>query len=487
MLPYPKSDVPPATLPARIIGIGNAGVQLCDRLAMALPGSIEMVAMNSDAQSLTSSVSTRKSLLGQRATRGLGAGGDPEVGFEAARESIEEIRFAVEGASTVILLTGLGGGTGSGATPVIAEAAREAGAFVLALVTTPFSFEGRRRASQATEAETALLQHAHAVIRFENDRMADLSSPRAGIEETFEASDYLLSACVAAFLEMLSGRGPMPVTLGNLMTVLRGGSASALFGRGESQSDNRAFEAVERALKSPLLDRGRMLDDAHSVIVHIGGPPSLSFSETSAIMHEVAKHVPDDAHLFLSVSTVEASSAPLTVTILGNHVENVSPARPPAPIAKPSPRPFISPSPTPTESPRPAPAAKPAPRPAQHPASEPPAPHRRPVSEDDLLRPKPPGRLFADDDDPAPAAASTLTSAPVPAPSAPSSDLSSLLPPAQPPKASAPPKKSPSNKAKQETLQFEPAARGRFEKSEPTIVEGEDLDVPTFLRARQKS
>ncbi len=448
MLPYPKNEIPRASLPARIIGIGNAGVQLADRLVMNSPGLAEVVAMNSDAQSLTSTVAPRKSNLGPRATRGLGAGGDPEVGFEAAQESLEEIRFAVEASSTVILLVGLGGGTGSGAAPVVAEAAKEAGAFVLALVTTPFSFEGRRRAAQAAEAEAALQRHAHAVIRFENDRMADLSSPREGISETFEAADRLLSECVASFLEMLNGDGPMPVTIGNLLSVLREGSPSALFGRGEGQGDNRAHEAVERALKSPLLDRGRMLDDAHAVIVHVGGPPTLSFSETAAIMRETSKHVPDDAHLFLSVSVTKTASSPVTVTVFGNH-EGGPPSTPQTRVARPTPEPKAAPEFTPAKV-------------AKKEVQQSPTPDQKP----DPLRPSPPGRLFADDTEPTP---------PI---------LSQPGVPATPP---ATPKKTNPAKVRQETLQFEPAARGRFEKSEPTIVEGEDLDVPTFLRARPKT
>jgi len=457
MLPYPKNEIPRASLPARIIGIGNAGVQLADRLVMKSPGLAEVVAMNSDAQSLASAVAPRKSNLGPRATRGLGAGGDPEVGFEAAQESLEEIRFAVEASSSVILLVGLGGGTGSGAAPVVAEAAKEAGAFVLALVTTPFSFEGRRRAAQAAEAEAALQKHAHAVIRFENDRMADLSSPREGISETFEAADRLLTECVASFLEMLNGDGPMPVTLGNLLSVLREGSPSALFGRGEGLGDNRAHEAVERALKSPLLDRGRMLDDAHAVIVHVGGPPTLSFSETAAIMRETSKHVPDDANLFLSVSVTKSASSPVTVTVFGNHQGGSSPT-PPARTSRPVPEPRAVPEFTPAKVPK---------------KDIPPPP--APETHDDPLRPSPPGRLFADDDEPVLPKAGHSSSPGVPATAG-----VPLTPP-------GPAKKAATSKVRQETLQFEPAARGRFEKSEPTIVEGEDLDVPTFLRARPKT
>jgi cell division protein FtsZ len=190
-----------------------------------------------------------------------------------------------------------------------------------------------------------------------------------------------------------------------------------------------------------------MLDDAHAVIVHVSGPPSLSFSETAAIMREASKHVPDNAHLFLSVSAEENPATPLSVTIFGTHAASGSAQRSPAVIK------------TPRTAPAPTPEPKPA-TPVQR--SVPQAPRKE---EDDPLRPKPPGRLFADEND-APALLDV-----------PSTPLTKV----------PTPKKSSPSKAKQETLQFESATRGRFEKSEPTIVEGEDLDVPTFLRARQKT
>ena len=436
MLAYPKHESHQASLPARIIGVGNAGVHLADRVAMNAPRGAEIVAVNSDAQSLAASVAPRKSGIGPRATRGLGAGGDPEVGFNAAQESIEELRFAVEGAPVVVIVAGLGGGTGSGAAPVLAEAAREAGAFVLALVTMPFAFEGRRRAAQAGEAVSELSRHAHAVLRFDNDRMADLASPRAGLGETFSAADSLLSESVISFLEMIGGRGPMPLSLGGLLNAIGSGSPAALFGRGEATGDNRAHEAIEGALKSPLLDKGRRFQECRSVVVHVSGPPSLSFSETAAIMAAVGKHIPEESALFLGVSVAADPAACLAVTLLaacggttGSELER-SPARS---------KPQVRTAP-----------AHPHPPSAATDASDPP-PSAQPES------PKPPGRLFADDE--APAAA-----------------------PAHPKSPEV--KKPASTKPKQEVLQFEPVARGRFEKSEPTIVEGQDLDVPTFVRLR---
>ena len=443
MIPYPRSENPAAApLDIRVIGLGNAGIHLADRLVMAGTPGVDVLVMNTDAQSLASSVAPRKISLGQKVTRGLGTGGDPEVGYEAALESRDEIREAVEGPGLLFLCAGLGGGTGSGIAPVVAETAREAGATDFTLVTSPFEFEGRRRSAQAAEALTALTRHSQALIHFENDRMAELAAPRSGIEETFAASDHTLIACIVSLIEILRGGAPMPVGLADLLAAVGGGSARALFGRGEAIGDNRAHEALERALKSPLLDRGRLLGETHAVIAHLSGPPSLSFSEVAAIMRELTKHTADDAGLFLGVTTSPDPSAPVSVTILGNYSADaetpVVPAAPPTVRAEPKKRQPL-PSPEPADETAPVAVAESKPL-----FPEAPAPEEKPARAARQVPPTP-----------------------------------------HEPKPAAPP--APQPKVKQETLQFESVARGRFEKSEPTIVEGEDLDVPTFLRMRGKT
>ncbi|CAN5806396.1 cell division protein FtsZ [soil metagenome] len=440
MIAYPRST--PAmpnqgALIIRIVGVGNAGVHLGDRLTMSGLTDVEVIVMNTDAQSLTSSISETKVALGQKVTRGLGTGGDPEVGYEAAQESLDEIRSATEGANLIFLCAGLGGGTGSGIAPVIAETAREAGATVIALVTSPFGFEGRRRHSQATEALAALGRHADAVIHFGNDQMSELSSPRAGVEETFAASDATMLSSIVSLVQILRGGNPMAVGLADLMAVLGGGSPAGLFGRGESNSENRAHEALERALKSPLLDRGRLLTDSHSLLIHIAGPANLSFSEVAAIMREIERHTDENVRQFLGVTALADPSAPLSVTLFGNYsgheavlpVERVERATRVAPA-----RPSIAPPPRQAEA-----------------SSE----------AEPLVEAESP--LFAEPEPERPAVAARAP---------------------REPKAAVPKAPAVPPKVKQETLQFESVARGRFEKSEPTIVEGEDLDVPTFLRMR---
>ncbi|MEI8292901.1 MAG: cell division protein FtsZ [bacterium] len=395
----------------RLLGIGNAGVNIADRMVVRAPLAIETVAVNSDQQSLNASVASRKTALGPMTTHGLGAGGDPELGHEAARESMSELRRAVEGADVVFLCAGLGGGTGSAVTPHLAELAHANGSLVVAVVTTPFHFEGRRRTQQAQEALKMLSLHADAIVHFENDRMAEITAPRAEAEETFAACDAILFQAVASLARLISCPGPMQVAVPDLLGILRGGGGSFLFGSGEADGGNRAHEALEQALRSPLLDHGRLVHDAEKVLVHLSGPRSLTFAEVAAIMQEISKNTSPAALLHLGVGVVRDDSAPLVITLIGQ-TGRVGRLEPSTPVVVPA-------TTSATAS-----------------------------------------ALFPED---------TITSTP-PAPQTPAAGQL---------KTSAP-------KIKQEDLPLEPIARGRFEKVEPTIVEGEDLDVPTFLRRKLK-
>jgi cell division protein FtsZ len=177
----------------KVIGLGGAGANALDRIQLDGIDGAELIAMNTDAQALAANVAPQKVQLGRGTTRGLGTGGDPELGYAAADEAADDVKAALEGATMVFLCTGLGGGTGSGAGPLIANFARQAGAIVIAFATMPFAFEGRRRMAQAEEALASLQQQADVVVCFENDRMGDAVSPRAGIHEAFAAADQTLS------------------------------------------------------------------------------------------------------------------------------------------------------------------------------------------------------------------------------------------------------------------------------------------------------
>src|SRR5579862_3634412 len=181
------------TIRIKIVGVGGAGSNALDRLVLDGVEDANIVAMNTDVQSLTSSVAAEKVQLGRNATRGLGAGGDPEVGLAAADEAIPEIRQALEGAALVFLCVGLGGGTGSGSAPLIANLAKEQGSLVVVFATMPFTFEGKRRNKQAEEALAVLQETADVVICFENDKMGDAVAPTAGIHQAFASADQTIS------------------------------------------------------------------------------------------------------------------------------------------------------------------------------------------------------------------------------------------------------------------------------------------------------
>jgi cell division protein FtsZ len=447
MISFPKYLDRSQTPVVRLVGLGNAGVNLADRMTMAGVPGLDTVAINSDQQSLSSSVSPVKVSLGPLTTRGLGAGGDPEIGLDAAKESLAEIEEALAGSDIIFLCAGLGGGTASGAGGIVAEAAKQSGALLIAIITTPFGFEGRRRTLQAAAAIQEISAHADAVIHFENDRMAELAAPKSGVAETFAACDELLCGCLSAVARLISAQGPLGVGLPDLLSVLNAGSGGCLFGTGAAAGDNRAHEALERALKSPLLDRGRLLDEAASILVHLSGPPSLSFAEVGAIMQEIARQASEGSMLHLGVSTLQDTNAPVVVTILAK-------AGAAAPAAAQVVRPRPAPAPERPPKPRPVPVD--------------PEPDLPAVS--DLV----PAEKTVETPEPEPPP-EPVRQAPPPRPASPQ-PTSKQNPAANP----APPK------IKQETLQFEPVARGRFEKIEPTIVEGEDLDVPTFLRLNVK-
>jgi cell division protein FtsZ len=447
----------PVEVPIKVVGLGGAGCNALDRLTIDGPFGAELIAINTDAQALTGSVVQEKVQLGRAATHGLGAGGDPEIGFAAAEESVDDVRAALDGAQMVFLCVGLGGGTGSGAARLVAATAREQGALVVAFATLPFTFEGRRRMAQAEEALTALRREADVVICFENDRMGDAVSPLAGIQEAFVAADQTISQSVRAIAALVQRRGLMHLGFDELATALRsprGAASRCLFGYGEAEGDNRANEALTRALKNPLMDKGRLLDGAESVLVNIAGGTSMTLNEVQILMEALNRFIDDKTQILFGTVVEPRMGQKMSVTILSAiegqmHVPVATTSvRPPARIVEPV-----------REAPAPPPPRPRDPEPVF--VEEPPAPKIAYVETDEEVG----------------------TATPDPA------DLPLELEPepaSEPVKVAASSEKQKKVEAKQEQMQFEPVTRGRFERSEPTIVDGQDLDVPTFMRRNVK-
>jgi len=469
-------------IPIKVVGVGSAGSNALDRVLLDGMDKNDLIAINTDVQSLASSVAARKVQLGRTATRGLGTGGDPELGYQAAIESADEIRQAMAGARMIFICAGLGGGTGSGAAPIVAQLAREAGSLVIAFATLPFSFEGKRRAAQAQDALARLNEVANAVICFENDRMGDMVAPKSGIHQAFGVADVTISQSVRSIVNLIQRPGLIRIGFDDLFAALRSQSGRCLFGFGESDSDNRVHDALTQALKNPLMDKGRMLGEASHVLVQVAGGPGMTLSEVEILMRELGRHVRDHTQIVFGTAVDGKMGNRLTVTIISSLMSEdsvVSRSAPPPPI----PEPFLAPPPAILEQ-----------------VEEPPPPAPKIAIEHGVEAPV----SGAKERSAAGTAASTTAHndsisfekdepiAPEPPPPAPApipaikKSAPRLIPPKKKPvvekeiKKPKAPKEKPY--AKQEMMQFEPVTRGRFEKSEPTIVEGQDLDIPTFLR-----
>ena len=451
---YSLPDALADTVPVKVVSVGGAGLNALDRIVLDGLEKASVVAINTDVQSLTSSVAAPKVQLGRTRTRGLGTGGDPELGYEAAVESADEIREALTDTRMVFVCAGLGGGTGSGAAPYVAHLAREAGALVIAFVTLPFTFEGKRRATQAREALGRLNEIAHSVVCFENDRMGDLVAPQAGIHHAFAMADTTISQSVRSVVNLIQRPGLIRIGFDDLLAALRVRNGRCLFGFGESDSDNRAHDALTQALKNPLMDRGRMLADATNVLVQVSGGAGMTLSEVEVLMQELGRHVNEQTQILFGAVVDGKLGDRLTVTIISSLAADedlISESRDGATLSN---------AQSPVREQHPPPQIHIEPEAAMEPVA-----HEESISFEQPV-----------------AAQATPAAESMPGESEPL--------PVTPHKKAVPhtdeKAAAKSVPAKQEILQFEPVTRGRFEKSEPTIVEGEDLDVPTYLRKNIK-
>lgn len=440
----------------KIVGVGGAGCNILDRVMLDGIEAADLVAINTDVQSLTASVAAHKVQIGRNLTRGLGSGGDPEMGYAAAEEATDEIRSVLQGGTVVFVCAGLGGGTGSGAGPYVAQIAKGENALVLGVVAVPFSFEGRRRCGQATESLIRLRSVCDAVVCFENDRMAEVILPRMGVHEAFAAADLTVSQSIRSITTLLQKPGLLHIGFDDVCAVLRNGDARALFGYGEAEGENRAHDALAKVLKNPLMNRGAFLEESSHAIIQICGGTNVTLGEVQIIMEELNRHINDQTQLFMGIGIEARMGNLLSVAVLSSLGTGATkPAVQPIQKAiravecraatdskpqswKPAPEALVQPSEQETTS-------------ATERIAE--QPH-----EDLIVPPVQP-------ESPKPALIRPVAKS-----------VESKLP-------AAPPKKS---EAKQETLQFEAVSRGRFEKSEPTIIDGQDLDVPTFLRKNVK-
>lgn len=300
----------------KIIGLGGAGANMLERIALDGLDGAELLALNTDVRTLAACLAKEKIQLGVNLTKGLGSGGDPELGHQAMLESEEEIRASIKGRRIVFLCTGLGGGTGSGAAPIVTRIAREEGAFVVVFATMPFAFEGKRRREQAETALNELAVLSNALVTFDNNRMGELVLAKQGIHEAFAAADHMICESIKAVIRLVIRPGLINVGLDDLMSALRTNRSRCLFGSGIAAGKDRASRALKNALASPLLDQGALLKDAQTVLVHLSGGEDLTLFEIELLMQRLQKFVPEKAHVLFGAAIDPSMGDSLSITLI---------------------------------------------------------------------------------------------------------------------------------------------------------------------------
>ena len=272
----------------KVIGVGGGGQNAVNRMMEEGIQGVEFIAANTDAQALTLSRAPMRVRLGDKITRGLGAGGDPEIGRKAAEESSDELYNVLKGADMVFVTAGMGGGTGTGAAPVVSQIAKECGALTIGVVTRPFTFEGGKRSQSAEAGVTKMKEHAHTLISIPNDRLLQLADKKSSLQDSFRMADEVLHQGIQGISELITIPGLINLDFADVRTIMSEGGA-ALMAVGRGSGDDRAKNAAEQAISSQLLDI--TIDGARGVLFNVTGGPNMTLFEVNqaaAIIRETA-------------------------------------------------------------------------------------------------------------------------------------------------------------------------------------------------------
>jgi cell division protein FtsZ len=309
----PEGGLSPCVI--RVLGVGGGGCNAVDRMLETVVNGVEYWAINTDAQALGRSKALGAKVLniGATVTRGLGAGGDPEVGRLAAEESREEISAMIQGSDLVFVTSGMGGGTGSGAAPVVSEIAKESGALTVAIVTKPFAFEGRRRMRQAVDSISKLRQHVDTVIVVSNNKLLEIIPDDTPVTAAFRVADDILRQGVVGISEIIVRPGLINVDFADVRSVMKD-AGTALMGIGTGVGKTSAEDAAIAAISSPLLDEP--VQDAMGVVFNILGPRSLSLQEVNRAARVIYDNVHEDANVIFGALVDDDIQDEVSITVL---------------------------------------------------------------------------------------------------------------------------------------------------------------------------
>ncbi len=277
----------------KVIGAGGGGNNAINRMSEVGINGVETIALNTDAQDLLYTQANRKILLGRKLTGGLGAGSIPKVGEDATRETEDEIKKALTGSHMVFITCGLGGGTGTGAAPVVAEIAKKMGALIVTIVTLPFQMEGSRRYENAIMGLEKLQRLSDTIIVIPNDKLLQIA-PDLPLHTAFRVADEILTNAVKGIAELITKTGLVNLDFADVRAVM-GNGGTALIGLGEAEGDGRATESVEKAVNNPLLDVD--ISGANGALINISGGPDMTLEEARVVVQKVSEKLDEDARL----------------------------------------------------------------------------------------------------------------------------------------------------------------------------------------------
>ena len=302
-----------------VIGVGGGGSNAVNRMILSDLDGVAYRVLNTDAQALIQSQAIHRLQLGQTLTRGLGAGGNPTIGQKAAEESRTDLHDSLQGADLVFIAAGMGGGTGTGAAPVVAEVAREIGALTVGIVTKPFSFEGRRRMRQADEGIARLAEHVDTLIVIPNDRLRDAiaGSP---LQEAFRSADDVLRMGVKGISDIITCPGLVNVDFADVRSVMTE-AGTALLGIGIGSGRSRAIEAAQAAIASPLLETER-IDGAKGCVINISGGKDMTLEDMTTASEVIYDVVDPEANIIVGAVVDEALEGEIHVTVIATGFEN---------------------------------------------------------------------------------------------------------------------------------------------------------------------
>ena len=357
------SGITPETLAKiKVVGVGGGGNNAVNRMITSGLQGVEFIAINCDAQALLLSKAQNRIQIGEKLTKGLGAGANPEIGQKAAEESRELLIDQLRGADMVFVTAGMGGGTGTGAAPIVAECAREAGALTVGVVTKPFSFEGKRRMNQAEAGIVNLKDRVDTLITIPNDRLLQVIDRRTSMLDAFRIADDVLRQGVQGISDLISVPGLINADFADVKTIMSN-AGSALMGIGTAKGENGAVAAAEAAIKSPLLEAS--IEGARGVLFNITGGKDLSLFDVTEASNIITEAVDPDANIIFGAVIDEKLDDEIRVTVIATGFNGKNPVltgqapiktpgskvtqRPTAP--KPAPKPPVQPNPAPGPKP----------------------------------------------------------------------------------------------------------------------------------------